>query len=153
MNATPVAPMMATETTPEFGVVLVPQMPVGSAVGLPTPEPPVPQKVGERKPEPEPEPEPQVADNVVAFPSKSRRGRPRKSGDDYRVSVEQVSKHTYAVRLRWTRTDGSEDGMVVNRLRDDIVKEIKRSKKRYEQFKTQTIANWKSRTVRQSHGA
>jgi len=92
-------------------------------------------------------------DNLYQFPAPSKRGRPRKSGDDYRVSVEQVSKHTYAVRLRWKRADGVEDGVVVNRLRDDIVREIKRSKKRYEQFKAQTIASWKSRAVRQSHGA
>src|SRR5262245_19714693 len=92
-------------------------------------------------------------DNLYKFPVKSKRGRPRKSGDDYRVSVEQVSKHTYAVRIRWKRADGSEDGVVVNRMRADIVKEIQRSKKRYEQFKAQTIASWKSRAVRQSDGA
>jgi len=90
------------------------------------------------------------ADNVVAFPVKSKRGRPKKSGDDPRVSVEQVSKHTYAVRIRWMRADGVEDGVVVNRLRDDIVKEIKRSKKRYEQFKVQTLSSWKPGTVRTS---
>jgi len=88
------------------------------------------------------------ADNVVAFPVKSKRGRPKKSGDDPRVSVEQVSKHTYAVRIRWMRADGVEDGVVVNRLRDDILKEIKRRKKRYEQFKAQTLSSWKPRTVR-----
>jgi hypothetical protein len=118
-----------------------------------------------RNSEPEPEPiqadedtesakrEAPTPDNLYQFPVKSKRGRPRKTGDDYRVSVEQVSKHTYAVRLRWKRADGVEDGIVVNRLRDDIVKEIQRSKKHYEQFKAQTIASWKSRAVRQSHGA
>jgi hypothetical protein len=121
---------------------------------LQVPERPEPAPV--KLPEPQPEPESDqlpIADNVVAFPAKSKRGRPRKTGDDYRVSVEQVSKHTYAVRLRWKRADGTEDGVVVNRLRADIVKEIQRSKKRYEQFKAQTIASWKSRAVRQSHGA
>jgi CRISPR/Cas system-associated exonuclease Cas4 (RecB family) len=91
---------------------------------------------------------------VLAFPSRSKRGRkPKDAADSYRVSVEQVSKNTYAVRIRWKRPDRSEDGIVVNRLRGDIVKEIKRSKKRYDQFKTQTIASWNSRAVRQSDGA
>jgi hypothetical protein len=91
------------------------------------------------------------ADNLVRFPAAekgAKRGRPKKTGDEPRVSVEQVSKHTFAVRLRWMREDGVEDGVVVNRLRDDVVKEIKRSKKRYEQFKAQTIASWKSRAIR-----
>jgi hypothetical protein len=51
------------------------------------------------------------------------------------------------------RADGVEDGLVVNRLRDDIVKEIKRSKKRYEQFKAQTLGSWKPGTVRTGHEA
>ena len=38
------------------------------------------------------------------------------------MSVEQVSKRTYAVRLRWMRADGVKDGVVMNRFRDDIVK-------------------------------
>ena len=90
-------------------------------------------------------------DNLVIFPTKTpARGRPRKTGDTYRVSVEQVSKHTYAVRIRWKREDGSDDpGVVVNRLTDKIVKEIQRSKKRYEQFKAQTLISWKSGAVRQ----
>ena len=91
-------------------------------------------------------------DNLVIFPTPvktSARGRPRKTGDTYRVSVEQVSKHTYAVRIRWKREDGSDDpGVVVNRLTDKIVKEIQRSKKRYEQFKTQTLISWKSGAIR-----
>src|SRR5262245_31413745 len=62
--------------------------------------------------------------NLVKFPVKSKRGRPRKTGADYRVSVEQVSKHTYAVRLRWMRADGVKDGVVVNRFRDDIVRRV-----------------------------
>jgi hypothetical protein len=80
------------------------------------------------------------------------RGRKRKNlNDTYRVSVEKVSKNTYAVRIRWKREDGSDDpGVVVNRLTDSVAKEIKRSKKRYEQFKKQTIENWKSGTIRQS---
>jgi len=49
------------------------------------------------------------------------------------------------------RKDGVEDGVVVNRLRDDIVKEIKRSKKRYEQFKAQTLSSWKPGAVRTGH--
>lgn len=69
-------------------------------------------------------------DNLVIFPTPAKapaRGRPRKTGDTYRVSVEQVSKHTYAVRIRWKREDGSDDpGVVVNRLTDKIVKEIQR---------------------------
>jgi hypothetical protein len=91
-------------------------------------------------------------DNLVIFPAPvkaSARGRPRKTGDTYRVSVEQVSKHTYAVRIRWKREDGSDDpGVVVNRLTDKIVKEIQRSKKRYEQFKAQTLISWKSGAIR-----
>ena len=61
--------------------------------------------------------------NLVKFPVKSKRGRPRKTGADYRVSVEQVSKRTCAVRLRWMRADGVKDGVLVNRLHDDIVGE------------------------------
>ena len=91
-------------------------------------------------------------DNLVMFPAPAKasaRGRPRKTGDTYRVSVEQVSKHTYAVRIRWKREDGSDDpGVVVNRLTDKIVKEIQRSKKRYEQFKAQTLFSWKSGAIR-----
>jgi hypothetical protein len=50
------------------------------------------------------------------------------------------------------RAEGVKDGVVVNRLGGDIVKETKRSKKRYERFEAQTIASWKSRTVRHSDG-
>src|SRR5262249_54686478 len=92
--------------------------------------------------------------NLVTFPSKSKRGRPKISAaDSHRVSVEQVSKNTYAVRIRWKREDGSEDGVVVNRLTDSIVREIKRSKNRYEQFKEQTLISWKLRAVRKSDDA
>jgi hypothetical protein len=89
---------------------------------------------------------------VVPFQPKPKRGRPKKTGDTYRVSVEKVSLNTYAVRIRWKREDGTDDpGVVVNRLTDDIVKEIKRSKKRYEQFKAQTLISWKSGAIRQGN--
>jgi len=93
-------------------------------------------------------------DNLLAFPTKSKRGRPKVSpADSHRVSIEQVSKNTYAVRIRWKREDGSEDGVVVNRLTDSIVREIKRSKNRYEQFKKQTLISWKPGTVRKGDEA
>lgn len=87
--------------------------------------------------------------NVVRFPS--RRGRPQKSSTEPRVSVEQVSKGTHVVRIRWIREDGVKDGVVVNRLKNNVVKEIKRTIKRYEQFKEATLASWKSRTVREGN--
>jgi hypothetical protein len=91
--------------------------------------------------------------NVVKFPS--RRGRKRKNpADSYRVSVEKVSLNTYAVRIRWKRSDGSDDpGVVVNRLSDSVVKQIKRKKKVYEAFKQQTLNSWKSGTIRESEQA
>ena len=61
---------------------------------------------------------------MVKFAAKSKRGRPRKTGGEYRVSVEQVSKRTCAVRLRWMRADGVEDCAVVNRFADAALARI-----------------------------
>lgn len=120
-------------------------------------EKPVTETEAESQPPKEdPGDEPDESDEETAevfnFPArKSRRGRPTKSAaDSYRVSVEKVSLNTYAVRIRWKREDGSDHpGVVINRLNDAIVKEIKRSKNRYEQFKSQTLSSWQSRAVRQ----
>src|SRR5262245_10150945 len=89
--------------------------------------------------------------NVVPFPTKTKRGRKKKSTDaTLQVDYVKASKNTWAFRIRWTESDGQRPVIYVSRVSDKLFNLITKGKVRYAQFKKQLIASYKSRTVRES---
>lgn len=73
-----------------------------------------------------------------------RSGRPRKDdADTMRVDYTKVSKHTWALRLRW-REMGVLRVKVLRRVTDEEFKRIKASRAGFDEFKRQLIEDHKA---------
>jgi hypothetical protein len=93
-----------------------------------------------------------VSENVVPFPGvKKKRGRPKKTGDNYRVDYVRASTNTWAFRIRWTEPSGDEPAVYVSRVSNKLFKMITKGKVRYAAFKKQLISGYKSGAIRQSY--